>query len=503
MARRLEGRSLGVNTAANFVTQFVAPALSLLLIPVYVHFLGLGGYGLVALLAALLSFAGVFTRGLGWSLQREVAQAHVVGDHGRLLALVRTFEISYWVIGAVLGAALAVLSSSVSGTFDNSNVGRDTVHACLLVLAVRLAALFPLSVYQATLLGTRRQVLLNAANSVMLLLGTAATVTTVALTGSLVGLYVADLITAAVSLLVLRWLVLRTSEPAPDGAPAHLSLTELRLLARLSAGLVWTQAVGMVTRQLDRFVVGGLTSLASLGVYSAGVAAGRLLSLSYNPYLTAVFPESCALALREPSAMPSHLLRNSKIVALASIGVGVPVALAGRELLTVWVGDGRIVTDGYPVLVVYVIGSIFLALADTQYQVHTAMGTSRCGVWVNSVAVVWLPVVMIFLVKEFGIVGAADTWLLYAASTWLVFTGYTFGKLMPGHLTRYLAAMAVPAAICVVLDAALAVGARALVGDGPWAFLAVMVPGAALVLALATITSLGPTTTRALLLHRS
>ena len=74
---------------------------------------------------------------------------------------------------------------------------------------------------------------------------------------------------------------------------------------------------------------------------------------------------------------------------------------------------------------------------------------------------------------------------------------------MPGHLMHYLAAMAVPAGICLLLDTGLALGARALVGDGAWAFLAVMVPGSGLVLALAAVVSLGPRTARALVLRKA
>ena len=482
-------RSVGVNTAANFVSQFVAPALGLLLVPVYVRFLGLGGYGLVALLAALLAFSGIFTRGLGWALQREVARADSTGDAVRVRSLVRTFELGYWAVGGVLGILLATLSGPVSDLLDTNGVGHGTVQTCLLVLAVRLASMFPSSVYQATLLGSRHQLVLNLVNSTMLVLGTTASLVVVVTTRSLVGLYVADLLTAGVTLAALRVCVRRTS---PVRTPAsRLSRDELRAMARMSAGLAWTQAIGMLTRQLDRFVVGGLTSLASLGVYAAGVAGGRLLSLSYNPYLTAVFPETCAIARDTPRELTGHLLQNTRVVVLTCFGVGVPVVLCGHELLTVWLGAGRMADDGYPVLAVYVVGSMLLALADTQYQLHTALGSTRCGVVVNSAAAAWLPVLMVVLVDRLGIVGGALTWTVYAASTWLAFTGYTYRVLMPGHLRGYLAAVSRPVGVLLLLDVAADLLWRLVLPDEPWPVLAAMAPSAVVVLVVAAVVTFG------------
>jgi O-antigen/teichoic acid export membrane protein len=304
-----------------------------------------------------------------------------------------------------------------------------------------------------------------------------------------VALYVADLVTAGVALLVLRRCVQRTA--AVDGRAPLLRRQELRSLVGMSAGLTWTQAVGLLTRQLDRFVVGGVTSLASLGVYSAGVAAGRLLSLSYAPYLTAVFPESCAIARDAPRDLPAHLLRNSKVVALTCFGVGIPVALCGRELLTAWLGDGRVAAEGDTVLAVYVLGCMLLALADTQYQLHTAMGSTRCGVIVNTAAAVWLPLVMVGLVQWIGIVGAAATWTLYAATTLIAFTVYSFRVLLPGHLGHYLAAVLGPVLALTLLDVGANVLWRMVLPDDAWTVLVAMVPTSVLVLAAVSVRAVG------------
>lgn len=491
MTRRPQASSVGVNAAANFVSQFIAPALGLLLIPVYLHFVGLAGYGLVSLLAALLATTGVLTRGLGWSLQREVARAHAAGEVNRMRRLVSTFAVGYSLLGAGIGLLLLLSSGPLSALLDRGAVSRDTVLFCLIVLSFRIATLFPISVYQAVLLGSRRQVSLNLITAAALLVGNVGTVLGIAATRSVVAFYVADLVVSFATLAYLRRTARGSVGLADPGAQRFLSRAEMRALAGLSGGLVWIQAIGILIRQLDRFIVGALTSLASLGIYTAGIAGGRILSLAYNPYLTAVFPESCALATRAVSAMPGHVINNSRVVALTSMGVGVPVALSASQLLGVWTQDQQIADGGAPVMVLYVVGTMFLALADTANQAQTAMGTSRCAVLVNTFALVWLPPTLYATVQRLGIEGAAVTWLLYASTAWIAHTLFTFGHLMPGNLLRYLRALCAPTLAIVLLNAACSVGVHEVAASSDLLYLALTVPGAVGSLAVAVVLSIG------------
>src|SRR5687768_7849427 len=109
MSRIRGAGSIHANTVANFVAHLLGPASGLLLVPVFLQFVDLSGLGLIGLLGALQATLGIFKRGLGWSLQREVAQAHLTDDRSRVHALVRTFEAGYWCIGLVVGIGLAAL----------------------------------------------------------------------------------------------------------------------------------------------------------------------------------------------------------------------------------------------------------------------------------------------------------------------------------------------------------------------------------------------------------
>src|SRR5688572_13499140 len=67
---RMRVRSLGANLAG----QLVYPVVGLLMVPFYVERLGLDAFGLIGLMALVVSLLGVFSRGLGGALQRELSQ---------------------------------------------------------------------------------------------------------------------------------------------------------------------------------------------------------------------------------------------------------------------------------------------------------------------------------------------------------------------------------------------------------------------------------------------
>ncbi|RPI72540.1 MAG: hypothetical protein EHM45_22080, partial [Desulfobacteraceae bacterium] len=88
------------NSLANFFGQFLAPILSILLVPFYIRYLGLEGYGLIGFFSMLITVLGIFTKGLGSALQREIATRSGIPEQRQgLRRLVHTFEVVYWIIG--------------------------------------------------------------------------------------------------------------------------------------------------------------------------------------------------------------------------------------------------------------------------------------------------------------------------------------------------------------------------------------------------------------------
>ncbi|MEZ0394861.1 MAG: oligosaccharide flippase family protein [Anaerolineales bacterium] len=431
------------NTVANFLGQIIHPIISILLVPFYIHYLGLEGYGLVGFFSALTVLLGIFTKGLGSALQREFARRD--GDPSLRVTmpnLLKTFEIVYWAIGGVLGAGLVLFSGFISVAWLRVEmISPETVRTCLLLISLTIAASFPNSVYQAIFVGTQKQVLGNILNSTSALLQAVLSVVVIWIWKSIIGYYVVGLCTAILLMLTMRLFAYRTARSTMVERAIAFDWDELKSLWKISFELILTNGAGLILAQTDRLVISYLLPVSSLGTYNVGVAGGRLLDSFYAPFLTAVYPRTCQMTQSGDSKSVGDLIaRNIKVMLLICLTIGLPLSFFAPEVLSVWTNNSEVVTKGAPVLSVYVFGYIFLSLSSVLYQVLIARGQVNYGVWFNSLALVWYPCLMWILVGAQGIVGAAWTWLLYCAGG-LVYQSFILSikeRILVGSLLRTL-----------------------------------------------------------------
>lgn len=453
------------NTAANLAGQLLYPLLALALVPFYIGRLGLEGYGFIGLMALTLSLLGVFSRGLGGALQREVSRRTGSAEAATLRTLLRSMEVLYWGAALLLASATAVLAVTTAGRWlAPATLSPSTVTACLLLLALRVALAFPHSVYQSMLTGAERQVLGAGLNAALALTAAAAGVAAVLVYDSVVAVYAAEAVTAGVFLAVFRQAAYRILPPAP----ARIDRAEITGLARISLALMWTSGAGLLIANLDRLFVTALLPVAALAVYTIAVMGGRVVTLFANPFLMASYPGTCRVAAGgSPDAQAANLLRNAAAIVVIVAAVGVPLSGFSAEALALWVRDDRVVAQGAPLMSLYVAGSLLVTTASVLYQWQTATGRTRTAVLFNLAAMAWFPPVLWMAVSRWGLVGAAASWTLYGALAWLVNVGATFGRrALPARwLGAYLGMTAGALAPALLVTAAARLAADQWLGD--------------------------------------
>ncbi len=444
-AQKQASKVLIRNALANLGSQFIQPLLAIVLVPFYLHYLGLEGYGLVGFFSMLITLLGIFSKGLRSAFLREVAKRDSsVEGRQSLWRLVRTFELSYWVIGIVVGIALAAFSGIISTDWIQvENILPITVRLCLILISLRIALSFPRGIYQSVFMGTQRQVLGNILNAISGLAGAVFGVVAVLIWQSVLGYYVVEVFTVGWTLLILRHWVVKILPDREVSLKASFDWGELKKLWRFSVGLMWVAGISLIVTQMDRIIISRLLPIATFGVYLAGVAGGRLLRIANIAFLSAVYPQLCQIAGEGHKArLSAHLIRNAKVSIIVSLTIGLPISFFSSEILELWTRNADVVRDGAAVMTIYIYGTIFLSWATVFYHGQLALGKSRFAVMFNTVALGWFPVTMWLLVKHLGLVGAAWTWVLYCIINWLFHLTVTLLILLEGvHLVGYLRVM--------------------------------------------------------------
>jgi O-antigen/teichoic acid export membrane protein len=474
------------NTAANAFGQFAAPVLNLILVPFYVSRLGLEGYGLLVFFSTLGVALTVFSSGIGWALSREVSRRNASPEERETLpGLIRTFELLYWTTTAVVAAAIFAFAPWIAAHWLESSMPAGEALMALRTAGLRIGLAFPFAIYYVVLQALQRQVQLNSILSVGAVMSAIASAVAVALTGSVTGYTMADALTTLITVAVLSRLVrLHTA-----GGRFHRA--ELSRLWRMSLSLIWVHGVGVMIKQLDRIIMSKLLPLASLGVYSAGTAGGRVLPLVYAPFTSAVYPQTCALAVRaDDDAFAAHVIRNASAVFVFSLGAALPLVFFPADLLLAWTHNASIAAGGASAMVIFVIGAVFNGAIHTLYQSHVAKGLTAPAVRWNTFAILWFPLALWGLVARFGVAGAAWAWLLYSGTTWLYYL-WTTPALTGRRRMTYLRKLSMIAAAGIPVAAVARWLAVEFFGQNLWLRVSCAVAAGALVLAAGGLTAFG------------
>lgn len=398
--------------------------LSLLLVPFYIHYLGLEAYGLVGFFVLIETLIGIFSKSIGVTFQREIARRDVDSEGRRTFRrLIRTFEIVYWGVG--LGAALALVAFSGLLAKDWINVNSlplPVVKMTLMLVALRIGLVMPKILYSASFLGTRKQAFGSMLETSTVLASAVGQVIVVGLTKSIVGFMTVQVAAATLNLLLFRFFMTkRVLPPLEFSEPARFDIQELRNLRSFALNMMWANGIGIILLQMDRFFISKILPLAELGIYNIATAGGRLLNIFIGPILIAIYPTTCQIAMtNEKSNLNSHIERNLKITLVIGTAVAVPLCFFSREVLLIWIRKPEIVEMAHSIITTYTIGALIFSYANVFYLAQKAMGKLIFMSASNGVALLWYPFVMNYLLRQFGLIGAAWANVLYSAIELLV-----------------------------------------------------------------------------------
>jgi len=154
---------LRVNTLANFAGQISGTVVSILVVPLYIHYLGTEAYGLVGFFLSLQSTLAILDLGLSVTANREVSRLIALkAENWVLRRFLRTLEIFYWLIGISVIALLGFASGWLAKDWIRANtLTHDQVRICIFLSVATIGIRWPTSLYQGVLRGSERQISLN------------------------------------------------------------------------------------------------------------------------------------------------------------------------------------------------------------------------------------------------------------------------------------------------------------------------------------------------------
>lgn len=465
------------NTGYNLAASVVPIVLSLVVLPLYVHAIGPARYGMVALVAALVGFFGVFDLGLSAAVTQRIAAARD-GDIEIRRQVFWTAACINLVLGVLGGLIILPVAWYYVG--DHLKVDADLlpeIRASVWWLALALPVALMTGVLRGALQGSARFAELNLINIVV---GSASQLVPLlaawwispSLTVVLPVLYLTRLVIMACFAFVIANRVLYSWAPRFDRS-------RVKDLMAFGGWVTVSGLISPIMQSVDRYLIGSMAGLAAVSHYSVPYQIAERTSIFPSAIVSALFPRIAAARPDEVQVLATRGIR-----AIAAI-MGPPM-VAGvvllHPLLRLWIGDA-FADAGVRCGQVLLIGFWWNAVGIGCFGWLYALNRARLVTVVHLIEVVPYLALLVLGLSYLGVVGAAlafsvrvmfDAVLLGRAAglgreclrlsiAGLAFFGWAYAVALPsrGFTPASLVAAALPVLVCSLVSLAWLYGERA------------------------------------------
>jgi len=400
------------NLIANFTGQGAATLIQLAITPVYIRWLGVEAYGLIGFQLTLQALMQVLDFGLSPTINRELARFSALPDKAQESRdFVRTLETGYWLIGAIIGLAIYAAAPYLGAHWLNrSSLPAPVVEKSLRMIAVLIAAQWPLTFYQGGLLGLQRHTSLNIAR--------VATTAAAAIGGYVLVAHLSLGITmffawqAAISLLnvaLVAWLLWRSLPVSAQ--PPHFRLDAVRHVGRFAAGMTVITITSLLITQLDKLVLSRVVSLEQFGYYVVAALVSNGLSAITRPMFMSIFPRFSALvAASDDVGIERTYRRGWRLMMALVVPVTAVTVVFSYQLFALWTRNEGVARAAAPIASLLVVGTALNGLMSIPFALQLARGWTSLSVKTNvALTLVACPAVL-WAAQRYGTIGAAWVW---------------------------------------------------------------------------------------------
>jgi O-antigen/teichoic acid export membrane protein len=445
------------NVVANFAGNGWNTIISIVLVPVYIRFMGIESYGLVGLFAALTSIVSLLDLGISAVLSREIPRLTALpGREQQVRDLVRTLEYLYWPLGLAAGAILLGLSPLIAFHWLRAEqLSPLAAQQALMLMSAATGGIFINGFYAAGLFALQRQVLANvvgAAFGTVRALGTVFALWQIAPTIQVFAAWqaIVTVVQLSCTLLVLWRLLPAGGRPRPGGA-------QLTRVWRFAAGISGITVLAVLLTQLDKIILSRTLTLTEFGYYALANAMATGLGRVVGPVMTATFPRLTQLVTQRDGVGLARLYHAScQLMAVLLVPIATVLAVYAGPVLLVWTRDPVTSANTFGVMGLLVTGTALNGLYHIPYALQLAHGWTRLSLYSNLIAVAVLLPLLYLAAIRFGAVGAGMVWVALNAGYLLFSAPIMFRKLLPDEMwSWYRRDLVLPIVVAVAVAGAL------------------------------------------------
>lgn len=431
------------NIIANYVSQIYVTLIGILLLPMYIKYMGSEAYGLVGFFAMLQACFVVLDLGLTPTIGRETAR-YKGGALSALkfMQLYRALTLIFVIVALGGGATLFFLSNIIVTKWLNLvNLLVSDVVISVQIMAISVALRWMCGLYRGVVTGSEKLVWLSGFNAII------ATVRFVGVFASMwyfgftpLVFFIHQFCIALIEIIGLA-IKARLLLPSKQSLNQKIgwSFKPIAPVLKFSITIAFTAMVWVLVTQTDKLVLSGILSLENYGYFTLSVLVANGIMIIGGPISNAIMPRMARLyAENKHEEMIKIYRQSTQLVAIIAGSAAITLILTAKPLLIAWTGDEYLAQQAVPILRLYSAGNLFLCIAAFSYYLQYAKGNLRYHLIGNIGLVIVLIPSVIFAALYFGGVGAGYVWLTMNGLFLFFWVAYVHHKLEPGLHLKWL-----------------------------------------------------------------
>ncbi|MGC7840688.1 flippase [Pseudomonas wayambapalatensis] len=382
-------------------------------IPYLIQLLGAEKFGLLALIWAVVSYAGIFDLGLGRALTQQVAMHDARGEQSKLGGVIGTAYLLMLAVSLVLGLLMFLFSDAIVGLFKGVTDVTETEMA-FHVMAVSVPFIIMASGFRGVLEARQEFAKVNCVRLPLGVYTFVGPVVAAYLVGPRLDVIAAVLVLGRLMMCAAYlWFVIKDV-----GAEEHRALRwekeHVGLLCTSGGWLSIASVVGPVMGYADRFVLGTIISASAVAYYVTPNELVTKLWILPGALTAVLFPLFSSRTPDGKDAGAIHLFDfSSALIYLVIAPFSLILAVFPFELLQFWVGT-EFAQEGQQILVVFAFAILVNCMAHVPLTLLQGAGSARAVALLQVLEIPLFLLLLWQLTLDFGVVGAAYAWVLRA-----------------------------------------------------------------------------------------
>ncbi|RWX49419.1 Membrane protein involved in the export of O-antigen and teichoic acid [Candidatus Electrothrix marina] len=432
--------SLKKNILANYVSQFSIAIIGVIMMPMYIKYMGVEAYGLVGFYIMIQAWTQLLDMGMTPTLLRETARYRGGGISLRTLRqLTRTLETIFFCFSFCIALIAFHCSNLVAKNWLNvEHLPLKEVQLSIILIVFAVLLRWISNLYRGIISGAEKFVWLAVYNTSISIARFIVILPVILwVNNGPVAFFTHQFLISLTEIILLklksRRLYLQDAgDEAKQGKIFFFHWKSLRSVLKFSSTIAFTTSIWAIVTQADKLILSKILTLTDYAYFTLAVLASSCIMLLSGTTGTALMPRFSKLNFENRKNEITVLYR---LATLFTGALSIPVTLAliffTKPILFIWTGDVEIAINTEQLLSLYSIGNGLLVFNSFPYYLQYANGNLKFH-FLGSIlfALFFLPLLFLLSFK-YGVIGAGWSWLTINLIFFIAWIPYIHSQLYP------------------------------------------------------------------------